>query len=111
MYIDFFQLGQALLTILGISVLIILIIVMLKLIKTISNVNLIIKKNESNIDAVLTSLPKTFKNVNEITDNVKDVTEVVLETTASALEATESFQRYLVYIADILTIIKKVFSK
>jgi predicted PurR-regulated permease PerM len=110
MYINFWQLGQALLIILGIALLIVLIIALVKLIKTISSVNSIINRNETNIDEVLTALPKTFNNFYEITDNVKDVTEVVVKTTASALGATESFQRYLVYIADILTIIKKIFS-
>ena len=55
-------------------------------------------------------LPKTFKNLYEVTDNIKDVTEVVVQTTATAVGATESFEKYLVYIVDILTIIKKIFS-
>lgn len=110
MFIDFWLLGQALLVILGIVLLIVLIIALLKLIKTISSVNSILNRNEKNIDEVFTVLPKTFNNLYEITDNVKDVTEVVVETAASALGATESFQRYLVYIADILAIVKKVFS-
>jgi hypothetical protein len=43
------------------------------------------------------------------TDNIKDVTEVVVQTTATAVGATESLEKYLVYIVDILTIIKKIF--
>lgn len=111
MMIDIFKLGQGLLILLGLTLLVILIIGLLKLIKTITSVNLIIKKNEDNIDKMLDILPKTFDNCFEITDNVKDVTEVVVKTTANALESTESFHRYLVYIADILTIIKNIFYK
>ncbi|MFT5872682.1 MAG: putative PurR-regulated permease PerM [Clostridium sp.] len=109
MYVDFFKLGQGILIFLGIIILIILIIVLLKVISTISSVNSIIKKNEDNIDEILSALPKTFKNWYELTDNIKDVTEVVVQTTANALGATESFEKYLVYIKDILTIIKKIF--
>ena len=111
MYVDILKLGQGLLIILGITLLIVLIIGLIKLIRTISSVNLIIKKNEDNIDEILSVLPKTFNNWFEITDNVKDVTEVIVKTTATALGSTESFQRYLVYIVDILTIIKNIFSK
>jgi len=110
MFIDFWILGQALLVILGIVLITVLIIALLKLIKTVSSVNVILARNDKNIDEVLNVIPKTINNLYEITDNVKDVTEVVVETAASALGATESFQRYLVYIADILTIVKKIFS-
>ncbi|MCB2360449.1 hypothetical protein [Clostridium estertheticum] len=107
---DFFKLGQGLLIFLGIIIMIILIVGLLKLIKTITSVNSIIMRNEDDIEEILSVLPKTFKNWFEITDNVKDVTEVVVEKTASALKSTESFQKYLVYIVDILTIAKNIFS-
>ncbi|MBU3158212.1 hypothetical protein KPL37_00300 [Clostridium frigoris] len=89
---------------------IILIVGLLKLIKTITSVNSIIKKNEDDIEEIISILPKTFKNWFEITDNVKDVTEVVVEKTASVLKSTDSLQKYLVYIVDILTIVKNIFS-
>jgi hypothetical protein len=107
MYIDFLKLGQGLLIFFGILVLIMLTIVLLKFINTISSINSIIKKNETNIHEVLSTLPKTSKNLQDISVNIKDVTEAVSLTT---LEATKSFERYLVYIVDILTIIKKIFS-
>ncbi|MCB2293963.1 hypothetical protein LGK95_10575 [Clostridium algoriphilum] len=107
---DIFKLGQGILVFLGLTILILLIIGLLKLIKTLSSVNLIIKKNENNINEILSTLPKTFKNWFEITDNVKDVSEVVVKATASSLRSTESFQRYLVYMVDISHIIKNIFS-
>ena len=110
MYVDIFKLGQGLLITLSIAILIILIIVLLKLIKAISKVTSIIKKNEDNIDGILSTLPKTAKNLHEISDNVKVVTDAAVKTTAGALEATESFQRYLIYIVDILNLAKKIFS-
>jgi len=45
---------------------------------------------------------------NETTDNVKAVTGVVVKTTTRPLNSTTSFQRYLVYIVDILNIIKNI---
>ncbi|HEY8804331.1 MAG TPA: hypothetical protein VIM42_04350 [Clostridium sp.] len=109
MYVDIFKLGQGVLIFLGLTILILLIIGLLKLIITLSSVNLMIKKNENNINEILSTLPKTFKNWYEITDNVKDVTNVVVKKTASSLKSTESFQRYLVYIMDILNIKKNIF--
>jgi Na+-transporting methylmalonyl-CoA/oxaloacetate decarboxylase gamma subunit len=110
MYVNFPLLGQGLLIFLGITTLVILIILLLKLIKTISTVNSIIKRNEESIDEVLIVLPKTINNLHEVTDNIKDVSEVIVQTTATAVGATESLERYFVYIVDILTIIKKIFS-
>ena len=110
MYVNFFKLGEGLLIFLGIIIMIILIVGLLKLIKTITSVNSIIKRNEDDIEEILSVLPKTFKNWFEITDNVKDVTEVVVEKTASVLKSTDSLQKYLVYIVDILTIIRNIFS-
>jgi predicted PurR-regulated permease PerM len=110
MYINFTELGLGLLIFLGVILLSVLIVGILKLIKTITKVNSIIYKNEESIDEILSVLPKTFKNLYEVTDNIKDVTEVVVQTTATAVGATESLERYLVYIVDILTIIKKIFS-
>jgi hypothetical protein len=96
MLVDIFKVGQGLLIFLGIAILVMLIILLFKLIKTISSVNIIMKKNEDNIY--------------QITDNIKDVTEVAMEVTASALDGAKSFQRYLLYIVDITTILKKIFT-
>jgi len=110
MYVDFFKTGQGILIFLGIVILVILIVGLLKLIKTISSVNFIIKKNEDSIDEILSVLPKTFGNLYEVTDNLKNVSEVVVQTTATAVGASESLEKYLIYIVDILSILKKIFS-
>lgn len=108
MYIDIFKLGQIILILLGIILLVLLIVILFKFIKTISSVNSIIRKNEINIDDLLSTLPKTIKNMCDITGNVKDVTAVVVKTTtASDLKPTGPFQRYIVDIVDILTTIIK----
>lgn len=111
MYIDIFKLGQIILILLGIILLVLLIVILFKFIKTISSVNSIIRKNEINIDELLSNLPKTIKNLCDITDNVKDVTAVVVKTTtASNFKSTGPFQKYIVDIVDILTTIIKTVS-
>lgn len=111
MFIDIFKLGQVLLILLGIILLVLLIVVLFKFIKTISSVNSIIRKNEINIDALLSNLPRTIKNLCDITDNVKDVTAVVVKTTTTSdFKSTGHFQKYIVNIVDILTTIIKTVS-
>ena len=61
MYVNFFKLGEGLLIFLGIILLIILIVGLLKLIKTITSVNSIIKRNEDDIDEILSIFQKHLK--------------------------------------------------
>ena len=111
MYISLVSLSLGILFVLGTIVLVILIMVLVKLFKFLSRVNGLIERNEKNMDQILVSLPKATENFLELSDNLKAVGEVLTETTATAIETKENIQDYMDIFADILKIVKTVFSK
>ena len=111
MYISLFSLSLGILFVLGTITLVILIMVLVKLFKVLSRVNGLIERNEKNMDQILVSLPKATENFLELSGNLKAVGEVLTETTATAIETKENIQDYMDIFADILKIVKTVFSK
>ena len=111
MYISLFSLAFVILFILGVVALVILIMVLIKLFSFLTRVNGLMERNEKNIDEILISLPKATDNFLELSSDLKAVGEVLTETTATAIETKENIQDYMDIFADILKIIKTVFSK
>jgi hypothetical protein len=111
MYINLYDLCFGILFILGTIALVILIMVLIKLFGFLGRVNGLIKRNEKNMDEILTSLPKASKNFLELSGDLKAVGEVITETTATAIETKEHLEGYKDVFMDILKIVTLVFSK
>ena len=111
MYISLFSLCFGILFFLGTIALIILILVLTKLFRFLSRANLLMERNEKNMDEIFTSLPKATKNFLELSDDLKAVGEVLTETTATAIVTKEHIDDYVVMFKDILKIVKMVFAK
>ena len=111
MYISLGDMALAVLFVLGVVALVLLILVLIKNLRFYSTISALLEKNKDNIDETLATLPKASKNVLEISEDLKSVGNVITETTASVLETKEHITDYITIFKDVVTIIRKVFSK
>ena len=111
MYISLYDLCFGILFILGTIALVILIMVLIKLFGLLARVSDLIKRNEKNMDEILTVLPKATKNFLELSSDLKAVGEVITETTATVIATKEHLEGYSDVFMDILKIVTLVFAK